>query len=54
VLTGLADLAGNYQLPFMVLTGLALLDDATGLGDAVDAGPRRAPTWSKPLPVHSF
>jgi CP family cyanate transporter-like MFS transporter len=43
VLTGLArDLAGNYQLPFMVLTGLALL--MTLLAWVMRHGPRRAPT----------
>jgi CP family cyanate transporter-like MFS transporter len=41
VLTGLArDLAGHYQLPFMVLTGLALLKTALAWG--MRNGPRHA------------
>ena len=41
VLTGLArDLAGNYQLPFMVLTGLAVL--MTVLAWIMRRGPKRA------------
>ncbi|WP_339522195.1 MFS transporter [Pseudomonas sp. EA_35y_Pfl2_R111] len=41
VLTGLArDLAGNYQLPFMVLTGLAVL--MTLLAWTMRRGPKRA------------
>ena len=41
VLTGLArDLAGNYQLPFMVLTGLAVL--MTVLAWMMRRGPKRA------------